>query len=164
MVKYTDDINNHYQSLFSFSLSFSLSRTMKRFWLNCQTSYSDRVSYVRLWMGGMSARAIARRCHTSVTTVCRWLRRWRLEGSLVKRNHSRQNCKFRPLPTRQYHQTGAKCTTSFCNFAVPAIAEEHYSTDYNGNVTLSNTRHRHCQEFDRKNVNYGLTNCTSSQC
>lgn len=80
---------------------------MKKLWLNCQTNYADRASYVQLWMSGMSARAIARRSKTSVTTVCRWIKRWRLEGNLTKKNCIRRDVSFNLLSPCDY-QTARK--------------------------------------------------------
>lgn len=44
------------------------------------TSLSDRCTFVKLWAEGMSARAIARTTGSSVTTVCKWITRWKKEG------------------------------------------------------------------------------------
>lgn len=49
------------------------------------TSLTERSNYVRLWVRGMSSRAIALETGTSVTTVCRWIKRWREEGHVNTR-------------------------------------------------------------------------------
>lgn len=49
------------------------------------TSRAIRSKFVFLWVGGMSARAIAQNTGTSVTTVCRWITRWRTEGHVENR-------------------------------------------------------------------------------
>ncbi|XP_068234399.1 uncharacterized protein [Palaemon carinicauda] len=41
-----------------------------------------RTKMVCMWVGGMSARAIAQETGTSVTTVYRWIRRWQKEGNV----------------------------------------------------------------------------------
>lgn len=64
---------------------------MKRLWLNRQTSYADRSGFVRMSMSGMSARAIARKSGISVTTVCRWVNRWKLERNLASKRHTKNN-------------------------------------------------------------------------
>lgn len=44
------------------------------------TTLAERNRFVWLWRNGLSSGAIAQKTGTSITTVCRWLRRWRLEG------------------------------------------------------------------------------------
>lgn len=46
------------------------------------TGIGDRARFVWLWVRGMSAGTIAQETGTSVTTVYRWLRRWRRHGSI----------------------------------------------------------------------------------
>lgn len=52
------------------------------------TTLADRTRFVWLWRSGLSARNIAQESGTSVTTVCRWIRRWRREGNVATRPRS----------------------------------------------------------------------------
>lgn len=52
------------------------------------TTLADRTRFVWLWRSGLSARTIAQESGTSVTTVCRWIKRWRREGTVAKRPRS----------------------------------------------------------------------------
>ncbi|XP_066984733.1 uncharacterized protein [Macrobrachium rosenbergii] len=47
-----------------------------------------RTKMVCMWVGGMSARAIAQETGTSVTTVYRWIRRWQKEGNVETKPRS----------------------------------------------------------------------------
>lgn len=49
------------------------------------TGISDRAAIVCMWASGRSVREVARETGSSVTTVYRWIRRWRQEGSLSTR-------------------------------------------------------------------------------
>lgn len=44
------------------------------------TALGDRAKFIWLWVKGNSARSIAKETGTSVTTVYRWIRRWRHGG------------------------------------------------------------------------------------
>lgn len=62
--------------------------------LHQTTTLADRSRFVWMWAGGMSARAIAQETGASVTTICRWIRRWRKEGHLntkPRRGRPRKN-------------------------------------------------------------------------
>lgn len=52
------------------------------------TAINDRARIVWLWETGMSARDIARDTGSSVTTVYRWIRRWREERNLKTRRRT----------------------------------------------------------------------------
>ncbi|XP_071536824.1 glutamate receptor ionotropic, kainate 2-like [Panulirus ornatus] len=45
---------------------------------------SNQVRFVHMWLGGMSYRAVARTTGASVSTVCRWIRKWQREFGLTK--------------------------------------------------------------------------------
>lgn len=51
------------------------------------TALSDRANFVRMWMTGMSFRAIALATGASVSTVYRWIHRWKLEGNVNTKFH-----------------------------------------------------------------------------
>lgn len=53
--------------------------------LHQTTDLADRSRFVWMWRSGMSARAIAQKTGASVTTICRWIRRWRREGHINTR-------------------------------------------------------------------------------
>lgn len=53
--------------------------------LNQPTDFAERTHLVLMWLTGMSSRAIARETGKSVTTVCRWIRRWRQDGNVNTR-------------------------------------------------------------------------------
>lgn len=53
--------------------------------LHQTTNLADRSRFVWMWSTGMSARAIAQETGASVTTICRWIRRWRREGHINTR-------------------------------------------------------------------------------
>lgn len=62
--------------------------------LHQTTNLADRSRFVWMWAGGMSARAIAQETGASVTTICRWIRRWRREGHVntkPRRGRPRKN-------------------------------------------------------------------------
>lgn len=49
------------------------------------TDTTQRARMVWLWVGGQSARSIARETGASVSTVYRWIRRWEQEGNVHTR-------------------------------------------------------------------------------
>lgn len=51
------------------------------------TILADRIRFVQLWAGGMSARDIALVTGASMTTVYRWIHRWQREGNVYTRRH-----------------------------------------------------------------------------
>lgn len=55
------------------------------------TSLSERTEFLKLWVKGKSARSIARAAGTSATTVCRWIRRWKLEGNVDNKYWTRSS-------------------------------------------------------------------------
>ncbi|KAK4326019.1 hypothetical protein Pmani_003442 [Petrolisthes manimaculis] len=52
------------------------------------TTLEDRAKFIWLWVKGNSARNIAKETGTSVTTVYRWIRRWRERGVVENRPRS----------------------------------------------------------------------------
>ncbi|XP_066985186.1 uncharacterized protein [Macrobrachium rosenbergii] len=55
---------------------------------NKPTAVDDRARIVWMWVGGKSAYSIAQETGTSMTTVYRWLRRWKHEGNVLTRPRS----------------------------------------------------------------------------
>ncbi|MPC29056.1 hypothetical protein E2C01_022273 [Portunus trituberculatus] len=55
--------------------------TMKRY-PSQPTTLSERSMFVSMWIGGKSARTIARETGVSPSTVCRWINRWKQEGNV----------------------------------------------------------------------------------
>ncbi|KAG7162315.1 putative Glutamate receptor-like 75, partial [Homarus americanus] len=49
---------------------------------NKPTDLSERAKLVCMWVDGMSCRNIAKETGKSVSTVCRWIRHWKLEGNI----------------------------------------------------------------------------------
>lgn len=49
------------------------------------TNLYERRRFVWLWLAGMSVRTIARVTGSSMTTVWRWVNRWRNEGNICSR-------------------------------------------------------------------------------
>lgn len=49
------------------------------------TTPAERMRFVWMWRAGFSARAISLKCGTTITTVCRWIRRWINEGHVNSR-------------------------------------------------------------------------------
>lgn len=49
------------------------------------TDTTQRARMVWMWVGGQSARSIARETGASVSTVYRWIRRWEQEGNVHTR-------------------------------------------------------------------------------
>lgn len=45
----------------------------------------DRIRIICLWLNGEGAKDISQNVGTSVTTVYRWIRRWKLEGHVDRR-------------------------------------------------------------------------------
>nr|XP_053652035.1 uncharacterized protein LOC128702051 [Cherax quadricarinatus] len=46
------------------------------------TDVNDRATFIWMWENGSNARAIARDTGSSVTTVRRWINRWKKEGNV----------------------------------------------------------------------------------
>lgn len=69
------------------------------------TNRTERTSFVWLWVTGMSRRAIAVKAGVSVTTVCRWIQRWRREGHVERRP-----CRRNPVVNCQRY------TYNMCSF------------------------------------------------
>lgn len=67
-------------------MHFILSIIMESKNSRCTTNLAQRHKFVRLWLGGNSARAIAEQTGASATTVCRWIRRWKNEGHVSLRH------------------------------------------------------------------------------
>ncbi|KAK4323252.1 hypothetical protein Pmani_006034 [Petrolisthes manimaculis] len=53
-----------------------------------QTLKSQRQLIIRMWLAGSSARVISRVTGISISTVHRWVRRWRDEGTIETRPYS----------------------------------------------------------------------------
>ncbi|XP_069941770.1 glutamate receptor-like [Cherax quadricarinatus] len=73
----------------------------------CQpTTLRERVTFVHMWVGGKSLRAIALSSSVSVSTVFRWIHRWRQEGNVntrrSKHKHLKENttCSVSSSPSR----------------------------------------------------------------
>lgn len=73
-----------------------------------RTSKSDRQNIISMWQGGCSTRDISRTTGISVSTIHRWIRRWRNEGTVETRKYYSTQWTT-PLPTfhpcTQAHQT-----------------------------------------------------------
>lgn len=65
---------------------------MKRLHTFKVTSLADRKEFIQLWRSGLSARTISKVKGTSVTTVSRWLRRWRCEGNVSTKHRCGKQC------------------------------------------------------------------------
>lgn len=70
------------------------SSIMKRLHKFQPTTEDERILFVLLWRCGLTARDISQKSGVSVTTVCRWLRRWRYEGSVSTRPRARRSYYF----------------------------------------------------------------------
>ena len=68
------------------------------------TTLSERMRFVWMWRAGFSARAISLKCGTSITTVCRWIKRWSTEGHV--------NSRFREVKLRQSYSIGVQKNVS----------------------------------------------------
>lgn len=67
---------------------------MKQRRLNLPIDVAERKMIVSLWLRGKSFRAIASESGKSLTTVCRWIRRWKQEGNLSTRPRAATTCSF----------------------------------------------------------------------
>lgn len=63
-----------------------------------RTLQEERVLIVRLWLWGLSPRVIARTTGVSVSTVHRWVRRWREEGTIEMKSQSFKAHKTTSIP------------------------------------------------------------------
>ncbi|KAG7162339.1 putative Glutamate receptor-like 78, partial [Homarus americanus] len=73
----------HRGLLFSWALlSLNAQADMQKRCVPKTTELADRTRFVRMWMDGESARTIAEKSGTSVTTVYRWIRRWQQKGNV----------------------------------------------------------------------------------
>lgn len=82
-------IKHHYRTRLSSQVLLenpggSVCSTMKRY-PSQPTSLIERSMFVSMWVGGKSAREIARETGVSPSTVCRWINRWKQEGNVY--NH-----------------------------------------------------------------------------
>lgn len=109
--------------------------------LNQPTDFAERTHFVLMWMAGMSSRAIARETGKSVTTVCRWIRRWRQNGNVntrprcgrprtSERRKAVQSVQTSPQQPVVEPQTDGLCHLSCCrpgseNYYYP-LSEAHY--------------------------------------
>ena len=67
------------------------------------TDLAQRHRFVKMWLGGNSARTIAQYTGASATTVCRWIRRWKIEGHLNlrhRRGKPKNDARLNILPRR----------------------------------------------------------------
>lgn len=102
-------------------------RNMERRQKYTPTTLAERARIVWMWVDGVSTRIIAQEMGTSVTTVCRWIRRWQREGE-VNTRYRRSSCRA---------GTGAE-TTLFqcarppigCSFTQNNESSEQYSKIY----------------------------------
>lgn len=56
-----------------------------------QTTLTERVMLVHLWLSGLSYNAIAHQTGICLTTVSRWVTRWRQEGHVNQRRCGRRH-------------------------------------------------------------------------
>lgn len=63
-----------------------------------RTLEEERIMIVRMWLWGLSPRVIARATGVSVSTVHRWVRRWREDGTVEMRSQSFKRHKTTLLP------------------------------------------------------------------
>nr|XP_053641796.1 uncharacterized protein LOC128695320 [Cherax quadricarinatus] len=80
-------------------LSYPVCGIMERQRLIRSTDLMDRARFVRMWVSGKTTRAIARETGSSITTVSRWIRRWKSEGNVNARPRSGRprNSKLRKI-------------------------------------------------------------------
>lgn len=85
-----------------------------------RTLHEERGLIVRMWLWGLSPRVIARTTGVSVSTVHRWVRRWREEGTVNMKSQSFKKRKTtsvpytcaKPIPRVNIFDTQICC---FCN-------------------------------------------------
>lgn len=85
--------------------------------LHQTTSFADRFRFVWMWSGGMSARAISLETGASVTTICRWIRRWRKEGHVNTRPRKGRPQK-NALSAKNIHSYNSSCQSDVSNAGV----------------------------------------------
>lgn len=104
------------------------------------TDLAQRHRFVRLWVSGNSARAIAQQTGASATTVCRWIRRWRNEGHVSLRHRKgrpREDAKWNHFARR----TAAPCPAPppyMWHFRCPQLMDHRLSMRL-----WFNERHKH---------------------
>lgn len=99
---------------------------MKRLWLKCRTSYAERASIVWMWLHGMSTRAIARKSRTSVPTVCRWVKRWRLGGTVMRKYRFRETTGNKAVPAKIFRATNTRRDNPQCQTVASATTTNSY--------------------------------------
>lgn len=70
------------------------------------TSLGERSKFVSLWIGGKSARSIARDTGVSPSTVCRWINRWKQEGNV---NNHKPKRNMYPFLSRWTYMRSYRC-------------------------------------------------------
>ncbi|KAG7162328.1 putative Glutamate receptor-like 76 [Homarus americanus] len=98
-------------------------RTMERRRRARPTDLADRVLIVQLWMDGMSNRVIARATGCSVTTVWRWIKRWKREGNVNTKYCYVKTLKQKRLATHKREQTCPPITWQDASFHVQTFRE-----------------------------------------
>lgn len=74
------------------------------------TPMARRAMIVWLWSRGLPARTIAQEAKTSITTVYRWIRRWKEVGSIATRYHTGRHRIW--SPESNTHDLNIQVTTS----------------------------------------------------
>lgn len=94
------------------------------------TALEERARFVVMWVGGMSARAIAQATGASTTTVSKWIRRWKRDGNVSTRPRPGRPC-CGQLP-RKYGDTDYLGTIMFYRFIIVGILRaSQYCRDCN---------------------------------
>ncbi|KAG7162305.1 Glutamate receptor-like 23, partial [Homarus americanus] len=98
---------------------------------NKPTDLSERAKLVSMWVDGISCRNIARQTGKSVSTVCRWITRWKREGNVNTKPRI-----GRPFKTRILH---TDMTISSLMFALISllIVREYVSGPVNHMAVLA---------------------------
>ncbi|KAK3875541.1 hypothetical protein Pcinc_019590 [Petrolisthes cinctipes] len=79
---------------------------------NSRTLRSERQRIVRMWLGGSSTRVISHATGISVSTVHRWVRRWREEGTVDTRPYTYTRHRHNLPPHYTYTPTWTPTTAN----------------------------------------------------
>lgn len=80
------------------------------------TTLAERVHFVWLWMDGVPSRTIAQQTGISVTTVCRWIKRWQEEGTVNTRSRRGKPLRKAEDNIANDHNMGYQAPVSSVNY------------------------------------------------
>lgn len=113
--------------------------------IKCKTGINNRSRIVWMWMAGVSARDIALHNGFSLSTVYRWVRRWKKEGAvntktcykensahIVSFNMNKYNLMSTPVPQPYNASLASSSPYTDSNFMSNLINNEYFGQCFGG--------------------------------